>query len=135
MDEPMDKAMGNRVLVVFHTSEGQTARIADRIGDVLRAAGDTVDVVAVDEAPDVSKYDAVVLGDSIHVGHYSHAFSRYVKANAVTLNAMPTALFQVSLVSANPDAEHAATAHTLVQKLLDDTGLDPDIVGMFAGAL
>ena len=31
--------------------------------------------------------------------------------------------------------EHTATAHGLVQELLDETGFSPDIVAMFAGAL
>ena len=54
---------------------------------------------------------------------------------ADALTAMPTALFQVSLTSANPDEAHTATAHGLVQELLDETGFAPDIVAMFAGAL
>ena len=45
------------------------------------------------------------------------------------------ALFQVSLTSANPDEEHTATAHGMMQQLLEETGLDPDMVGLFAGAL
>ena len=48
---------------------------------------------------------------------------------------MPSALFQVSLTSANPDADHTATAHALVEDLLQRTGFDPDAVGLFAGAL
>ena len=48
---------------------------------------------------------------------------------------MPSALFQVSLTSANPDVEHTDTAHALVEDLLKRTGFDPDAVGLFAGAL
>ena len=48
---------------------------------------------------------------------------------------MPTALFQVSLTSANPDAAHTATARSLVDELCQGSGFDPDVVGMFAGAL
>jgi len=51
------------------------------------------------------------------------------------LDKLPTALFQVSLTSANPDDEHTATAQSLVQELPDGTGFDPDLVGLFAGPL
>ena len=48
---------------------------------------------------------------------------------------MPTALFQVSMTSANPDDEHTATAYGMVDELLSETGFQPDTVGLFAGAL
>ncbi len=51
------------------------------------------------------------------------------------LASRPTALFQVSLTSANPDAEHTATAQMLIHDLIERTGCDPDLVGLFAGAL
>ena len=123
------------ILVVFHTSEGQTARIADHIAAVLRDLGDEVEVHDVAGAPAPERYDGVVVGDSIHGMHHSKALTRYVRDHVSVLNKLPTALFQVSLTSANPDDEHTATAQGLVQELLDRTGFDPDLVGLFAGAL
>ena len=87
--------MSSRILVVYQTSEGQTAKIAERIAETLRERGNNVDA----------------------------------------LNAKPSALFQVCLASANPDEQHTAAAHELVVDLTERTGLDPDAVGMFAGAL
>ena len=125
----------SEILIAFHTSEGQTAKIAERIALVLRAAGQSVVVHEIESAPAPADFAAVVVGDSIHAVHHSKALRSYLKDNAVELDAVPTALFQVSLTSANPDAEHTETAHGLVQELLDSTGFDPDIVAMFAGAL
>ena len=125
----------SEVLIAFHTSEGQTAKIADRVAEVLHGAGRSVDVQAIESAPAPIGYSAVVVGDSIHAVHHSRALRTYLKDNAVDLEAVPTALFQVSLTSANADAEHTETAHGLVQELLDSTGFDPDVVAMFAGAL
>src|SRR5690349_18249546 len=123
------------VLVVFHTAEGQTAKIADHVAAVLRDLGDDVEVHDVAGAPAPEHYDGVVVGDSIHAVHHSKALTRYVNDHVVVLNKLPTALFQVSLTSANPDDEHTATAQELVHELLDRTGFDPDLVGLFAGAL
>ncbi len=127
--------MDPKILVVFHTVEGQTAHIADRIASVLRAAGDTVDVAEVDEAPAPDAYDAVVAGGSIHAVHHSRQLVHYLNEHAAALNATPAALFQVSLTSANPDDEHTSTAQGLVHELLGKTGFEPDIVALFAGAL
>ncbi len=124
-----------KILVVFHTSEGQTAKIADHVAAVLRAGGDHVDIHDVAGAPDPDGYDGVVVGDSIHAVHHSKALTRYLRDHADALQRRPAALFQVSLTSVNPDAEHTATAQGLVQELIDRTGFDPDLVGLFAGAL
>jgi menaquinone-dependent protoporphyrinogen oxidase len=124
-----------RVLVVFHTSEGQTARIADHIAAVLRELGDDVEMQDVAGAPAPEPFDGVIVGDSIHAVHHSKALTRYVRDHVTVLNKLPAALFQVSLTSANPDAEHTAAAQTLVQEFVERTGFDPDLVGLFAGAL
>ncbi len=123
------------ILALYHTSEGQTARIADHIAAVLRELGDEVEVHDVAGAPAPERFDGVIVGDSIHAVHHSKALTRYLGDHVAVLNKVPAALFQVSLTSANPDAEHAATAQGLVQELLDRTGFDPDLVGLFAGAL
>jgi menaquinone-dependent protoporphyrinogen oxidase len=123
------------ILVLFHTSEGQTARIADHIGAVLRDLGDDVEVHDVAGAPAPERFDGVIVGDSIHAAHHSKALTRYLEDHVAVLNKLPAALFQVSLTSANPDAEHTATAEGLVHELLERTHFDPDLVGLFAGAL
>ncbi len=124
-----------RVLIVYHSAEGQTARIADRIAEVLRDDGLDVDVRSTEDAPSPAGYDGAVLGDPVHAVHHSRPFVRYLRDHAAALDALPTALFQVSLTSANPDEPHTADAQKIVTELLDRTALDADIVGMFAGRL
>ena len=127
--------MSSRVLIVFHTSEGQTAKIAERIASVLRERGNDVDVREVELAPELGGYDGVIVGDSVHAVKHSRAMIHYIEDHVEALNSMPSALFQVCLTSANPDDEHTATAHSLAQSLMERTGFDPDAVGLFAGAL
>jgi menaquinone-dependent protoporphyrinogen oxidase len=127
--------MTHAVLVTFHTGEGQTAKIAERIASVLRDRGSTVDVVPVESAPSPDAYDAVVVGDPIRMQHHSRPMTKWLRQHADALRHKHSAVFQVSMVSATPDEEHTAAAHVIVQQWLDDTGFAPDVVGMFAGAL
>jgi menaquinone-dependent protoporphyrinogen oxidase len=124
-----------RVLIAYHTVEGQTAKIAERIADHLRQSGDLVETCSVDDAPAFDPYDVVVVGDSIHAVHHSRQLVRLLCDRADDLAAKECALFQVSLTSANPDEEHTATAHGMVDELLDRTGFRPALVALFAGAL
>ncbi len=122
-----------RILVGFHSSQGQTPKIAEHIGDILILRGARVDVVdaGAERTPDA--YDGVVLGDSIHMGHHSSTLVEWLRRHAADLGRRRTALYQVSVVSENPDSEHAA-AERLVLALRDQTGFAPDVVAMFAGA-
>lgn len=124
-----------RILVAYHSAEGQSALIAERIAERLREGGAAVDLLEVADAPAPGAYDGVVLGDSVHAGRHSRALTRYIGKHAEELDTLPVALFQTSLTSSQADAEHTAEAHQLLHRLLDGTGLEPDIVGLFAGAL
>ena len=124
-----------KILLVFHTSEGQTAKIAERVAAALRDEAFDVELHDVSGAPGPEAFDGVVLGDSIHAGRHSRALTRYLDEHRGALASRPTALFQVSMTSANPDAEHTATAQKLIHDLEERTGCDPDLVGLFAGAL
>lgn len=124
-----------QVLLAYHSGEGQTARVAERIAAVLRAGGADVTVALAADAPTPEKFNAVIAGDSVHAGRHSRPLTRWLASNADQLNDMPLALFQVSLTSATEDEAHTAEAHRLLHRLLDATGVDPDAVGLFAGAL
>ena len=124
-----------RILVVYHSGEGQTARISERVASRLRGDGHEVDVSAVEHAPAPDVFDVVVAGDSIRLQHHSRQLGRYLTDNAASLEQKPTALFQVSMTSATADEEHTAQARKLVDALIEETGLAPDVVALFAGAL
>src|SRR5690348_14892617 len=98
---PGHDATMTKILLVFHTSEGQTAKIADRIASTLRDGSVDVEVHEVADAPDPAAFDGVIVGDSIHAVHYSRPLIRYLRSHQRALEQMPVALFQVSLTSAN----------------------------------
>ena len=125
----------SRALVVFHTVEGQSAGVAAAIATELCAHGIDADVWSADVAPSPVGYDGVVAGDSIHATRHSRELRRYLLRHQAALAQRPLALFQVSLTSANPDARHTTSARAMVDDLMVQTGIAPDVVGMFPGRL
>lgn len=127
--------MATSVLLVHQSGEGQTTKIAERIANRMRDAGMSVTSATAEGDPDPAGSDVVVAGDSIHMGRHSRELIRWLGDHAEQLEAPRTALFQVSLTSAHGDPDHEAEAQGMVRDLLDATGFDPDLVGMFAGAI
>ncbi len=127
--------MYTSVLICYHSGEGQSAKVAQRISSTLSTAGCDVTVADALDDPSPVGCDGVVVGDSIHVGRHSRALRRWLARHIDALAGMPVAVFQVSLTSATEDDVHSAEAERLPDLLLDEAGLDPDLVGLFAGAL
>lgn len=68
---PIDtEAARPNVLVAAASKHGSTTEIAGRIGDVLESRGVHVTVAPADQIPDVSMFDAIVLGSAIYAGHW-----------------------------------------------------------------
>lgn len=124
-----------RALVVYATSEGHSALVAERIAEALRKTIDVVDLRLAAQVPDPSAYDAVVAGGPVHAAHHDKALVHWLETYAQEVNAKPSGLFQVSLTSTNDDETHTREARDLLVGLEEKTGFDPDVVGMFAGAV
>jgi menaquinone-dependent protoporphyrinogen oxidase len=123
-------------LVVYGTGEGQTAKVAGRIGRTLTDRGhDTVVIDVADRTPDRSldTFDAILVGASIHAGKPQSAVVKFVTANRETLAAKPTAFFQVSLSTATEQGAKRAAGY--VEQFIEKTGWHPDRIGLFGGAL
>ena len=53
--------MTTSVLLTYHSQEGQTAKIGDRIASVLRNEGATVTIASTDDDPSPAGFDGVIL--------------------------------------------------------------------------
>jgi len=81
-----------RILVVYGTTEGHTAKVAGAITETLHRTGAVVDLNAADDpAPDPGGYDSVVVAASIHAGRYQRPVEKWVKTHAAALARRPTA--------------------------------------------
>jgi menaquinone-dependent protoporphyrinogen oxidase len=126
---------GPRILVVHHAAAGHTARVAAHVADRCAAGGADVARHDTTDAPPPTGFDAVAAGDAIHMGRHSGELTGWLRSHAPALMACPLGLFQVSLTSAVDDAEHTREAGGLARALVDEVGIDPDLVGLFGGEL
>ena len=91
-----------------------------------------------DEAPSdsaIERFDAVLVGASIHMGKQQPAVREFVSSNRDALASRPTAFFQLSMSSAVTDETRRANAAGYADEFLEATDWHPDRIGLFGGAL
>ncbi len=125
------------VLLVYASTHGHTARIADRVARTLEAEGVEVDRRAVADARDVSPrdYDGAIVGASLHAGRHQHEIVEWVRHHHLALADYPNAFLSVSLTAADDDDEARAATRKCIDDFLDETGWTPDRSVPLAGAL
>ena len=114
-----------RILVLYASAEGQTARIAARLAEDLRGRGHTVVLGETQDGVDLAAYDAVVVGASVHYGRHPARLSSFVRSHASALEMRYGAFFSVSL---SGNEQYAAA-------FLRKAGWRPALVATFVGAL
>ncbi|QNN51819.1 flavodoxin domain-containing protein [Nocardioides mesophilus] len=121
------------IFLTYGSTEGQTAKIADFIADLLRGHGHDVTMTDVKEAADpvLDGYDAVMVGASIHMGKHDKHIVDFVRKNHDVLDRKPSAFFSVSLAAHGDTAE----AEGYVEQFEQETGWRPGKVALFGGAL
>ena len=133
-----------RILIVFGTTYGQTAKVARFIADQLTAAGETVTLANADElrrnvqlprGASPRDFDGAIVGASVIYGHHRRSVQRFVSAHRDALNAMPSAFFSVSGSAANSDEEKLADARKVVDEFLRRTGWRPGLTETVAGTI
>jgi menaquinone-dependent protoporphyrinogen oxidase len=99
----------SRVLILYGTTEGQTAFISEYIAEVVRDHGHETETLDVKELPGsftFDRYEAVIVGASIHMGEHEEYVRDFAKRNHEALERMPSAFFSVSL-TAREDTDEA----------------------------
>lgn len=126
----------SRILVIYGTTEGHTAKVARFIGETLRADGISTDVIEAPTAsPSPNDYDAVIVAASVHAGGYQRAVRRWVHANASALKQKPTAFVSVCLAVLQHEPKVKQELTTIADHFFSATGWHPGITKYVAGAL
>jgi len=126
-----------KILVAYATWAGATHEVADFIGKNLSERKFEVTVSAAKDIDSLTKYDAVVLGTSIHASKTVKDFGQFLKCFYAELEDQKP--FSVFAVCANMMEDNEKTrTETLewVEKALSKyPGLEPESVGLFGGAV
>jgi menaquinone-dependent protoporphyrinogen oxidase len=124
-----------RILVVYGTNTGHTARIARAIADALRAKTFEVDVVRDGVGSRAEDYAGVVVAASVRAGKYQRTVSRWVRANADALQKRPTAFVSVCLAVLDRRPTAPQELQAVVGRFVRETGWQPTVTKMVAGVL
>jgi menaquinone-dependent protoporphyrinogen oxidase len=127
-----------RILLLFASTHGHTAKVAARIAATLEHDGATVDLrrLGADESePAPPDYDAVILGASIHGGHHQRALVKWAESHHTALGLTPSAFFSVCLTAADDTEESRAATRGYLDDFVEHTGWTPGESATFAGAL
>jgi len=125
-----------RVLVLFGTTDGHSAKVAGRVGKTLRDEGCNVDVIDVaSNRPEAEDYGAAVLVASVHAGEYQAEVLDWARRQARALNAMPSAFVSVSLGELQDDPKVKQESLAIRERFLEKSGWKPTAALPVAGAL
>jgi menaquinone-dependent protoporphyrinogen oxidase len=127
-----------RILLVYGTTEGHTAKIAQRMAEGIQAAGHEVDLRDSKELRRSTidgGYDGVLVGGSVHAGEHQSSVREFVRHNLQLLERLPSAFFSVSLTAVEVDEEARRETQATVDKFVRETGWQPGRIETIAGAL
>ena len=130
--------MSLRILILYATSYGQTAKVARYITDCLTRSGCSVRLVHADQLPaglSPRGFDGVLIGASVIVGRHKASVRRFAKEHRDELNAMPSAFFSVSGSAGSHDARGKIDAQRCIDDFLRETGWRPVLTESIAGAM
>jgi len=125
-----------RILVLYGTTDGHTARIAEAVADTLRAHGARADIMlASGPGPKPDDYDGILIAASVHGGRFQRDVRRWVGANVDLFKFKPTAFVSVCLGVLQRDPDVQREEQAIVNRFLVETGWRPTMTKIVAGAL
>ena len=124
-----------KLLIVYGTTDGQTAKIAGRIAESAVAQGLEAELIDSNQIPadfSMQGFDGVLVGSPLRRRHYATSVDAFIREHKSELESRPSAFFSVSLGDASYFSSWMDTA---VQGFLKETGWQPTTIGRFGGAL
>jgi menaquinone-dependent protoporphyrinogen oxidase len=124
----------SKILVVYATTDGHTAKVAREIGVRLRDCGaDARVMIASRDLEGPEEYDGVIVAASVHAGRYQANVRRWIERHGSALGKLPSAFVSVCLMVRDPKAAPKLAA--LMSGFLDSCHWTPSTAKPVAGAL
>ena len=123
----------SHALVLYGTSEGQTAKIAHEMTARLTAAGVDADVIEAGTAdPKPAHYAGIIVAASVHAGGYQKAVRNWIRTHGAECGAKPTAFVSVCLGIRSTQPKEREQATAFPRQFLDFEGWHPQLVKVVA---
>ena len=130
---------GSKYLIIYGTKEGQTAKIAEQIGNFIREKSCDADVYDARKIPrglSIEPYVGVIVGSSLHYLRWSHKAADFVVGQQPRITTAQSAFFSVSMMASAPDDPKVIEElKKASNKFFDATNWHPATVEHFAGGL
>jgi menaquinone-dependent protoporphyrinogen oxidase len=125
-----------RLLLVYSTVDGHTAKIARYLQQYLEARAHRVTLHELNQEglPDPATYDKIVVGSSIRYGKHHPSVYQFIQRHQSTLESLPSSFFSVNLVARKPEKNQPDT-NPYVRKFLATIHWKPRHAAVFAGVL
>jgi len=127
-----------RILVVYASEHGQTARVVDRMAARWRQAGHGVTIRRADRRaaiPSLTDFDVALVAGSVRFGKHQRSVRRYATTHRRALSQMPSAFISVCGALVGDWAEGPAAAREYLARFVAETGWRPRIIRSIAGAI
>jgi menaquinone-dependent protoporphyrinogen oxidase len=127
-----------KLLLIYGTTEGHTRTITESMATTATEMGveaDMFDSADFTEPLRHWRWDAAIVGGSVHQGHHQTSLRNFALANFTRLNSLPSAFFSVSLSAAVKDDSHQQEACLCATTFVQEVGWKPLEIACFAGAI
>jgi menaquinone-dependent protoporphyrinogen oxidase len=126
----------SRVLVIYGTTYGHTAKVAGAMAETLRAANIDTEVAEAGKASQRAEhYAAVIVAASVHAGKYQPSVRNWVRDNMFALQTRPTAFVSVCLAIRDTREQAKHDLDTILERFYTETKWRPTVAKSVAGAL
>ena len=129
--------MATQVLIVYGSTHGQTAKISERLQQLLSCQGAFVAAYRGDKLPAqlrLEDYDAILVGASLIRDQYQKYIEQFVLQHRRELQRVTTAFFAVSGSAAGSASEQSAALDRMKEFCMK-TGWVPTLSASFGGAI
>ena len=126
------------ILILYATMEGQTAKVAEWMADVLRNKGHQVTTRCGEHLPadfDTGSFEAAILGGSIHMGHFPRYLKNFISQHRDWLDNVPSAFFTVCMGINSQQTKSRQEAAAYGEEFFKETNWHPALTTTFAGAV